>query len=159
MLKYKVAQNFPKIAQKVTSAVYTWKWMFSKQPNNSTYIWATFVRKSVNMNFKISPILVTLLSSQVPEREREYVGRYAFMINQLVEKWKSTFEMREILPTLDYLSITFLVLIRLLSSKQMTRTRSYTEFFSEKISYDHFKGFYLAVRIFWPIRGLTMSVA
>ena len=124
MLKYKVAQKFPKIAQKVNTAVYTWKWMFSKQPKNSTYIWATFVRKSITKNFQKSPNLVTLLSSQVPEREREYVGRYAFMINQLVEKWKSTFEMREILPTLDYLSITFLVLIRLLSSKQMTRTRS-----------------------------------
>ena len=51
MLKYKVAQKFPKVAQKVTAAVYTWKWMFSKLPKKSTHIRATCVRKFVIKNF------------------------------------------------------------------------------------------------------------
>ena len=46
ILKYKVAQKFPKVAQKVNTA----KWMLSKQPKMSTYILATFVRKSVSKN-------------------------------------------------------------------------------------------------------------
>ena len=49
-LKSKVTQTFPKVAQKVTTEVYTWKWMFSKQPKKSIYIWATFVRKFVTQS-------------------------------------------------------------------------------------------------------------
>ena len=34
--------------------------MFSKEPKNTTYIWATFVRRFVTKNFQKLPILVTL---------------------------------------------------------------------------------------------------
>ena len=60
ILKYKAAQKIPKVAQRVTTAVYTWKWMFSKQPKKSTYIWPSFVRKSVCNNLQKTPNQVTL---------------------------------------------------------------------------------------------------
>ena len=65
ILKYKAAQKIPKVAQRVTTAVYTWKWMFSKQPKKSTYIWATFVRKFVTTKFPKSPNMVTLHHTQL----------------------------------------------------------------------------------------------
>ena len=37
-LKYKVAQNFLKLAQKVTTRVYTWKLMISNRPNVSIFL-------------------------------------------------------------------------------------------------------------------------
>ena len=68
-----------KVAQKVTTAVYKSKWMFSKQPKKSTYIWAAFVRKFVTKNFQKLPNLVTLVATdgqnlarnlcQTPKRE------------------------------------------------------------------------------------------
>ena len=59
ILKYKAAQKIPKVAQIVTTAVYTLKWMFSKQPKKSTYFWP-FVRKSVCNNLQKTPNQVTL---------------------------------------------------------------------------------------------------
>ena len=54
-----MAQNLPK---KVNTAVYTWKWMFSKLPKKSPYIWATCERKFVTKNRPIlSHWLVTSL--------------------------------------------------------------------------------------------------
>ena len=47
-LKDKVAQNFSNVAQNIAMRVFTWKWMFSKQPKKFTHILAIFVRKFVN---------------------------------------------------------------------------------------------------------------
>ena len=59
-MKNKSSPKIFRSSPKVTTAVYSWKWMFSKQPKKSTSIWATFVSTSVANNFQISPRLVTL---------------------------------------------------------------------------------------------------
>ena len=64
MLKNK----YPKIFQKVTTEVYARKWMFSKLPKKSTYIWATCVRKFVTKNFQKSPNLVVTLNISDPNK-------------------------------------------------------------------------------------------
>ena len=52
--------NFPKVAQNVAKAVFTWNWMFFKIVQKSLYIWAIFVITIFTQNFKKSPNLVTL---------------------------------------------------------------------------------------------------
>ena len=61
MLKLKVAQIFPKVAQNVYKAVFIWKGTFFQIAQKSLYIWATFETKYFTQNFRKSPNLVTLL--------------------------------------------------------------------------------------------------
>ena len=60
MLKLKVAQIFPKIAQNVAKAVFIWKMMFFKIAQKSLYILATFETKYFTQKFRKLPNLVTL---------------------------------------------------------------------------------------------------
>ena len=60
MLIYKVAQVFPKVAQKETTVVFTKELCFSYQPKKSSSLLATFWRKYFNNTFKNSPNLVIL---------------------------------------------------------------------------------------------------
>ena len=53
----KSSQNVSKSCpKKVATAVYTLKWMFPKQPKQSTHNWATFVTKNVTQNIQNCPI-------------------------------------------------------------------------------------------------------
>ena len=63
MFKWKVAQIFLNVAQKVTTVVLLGKWHFSKKPKYSQNIWATIKRKIVDKYFEKSTNLGTLLTS------------------------------------------------------------------------------------------------
>ena len=56
MLNWKVAQFSAKVDQKVATAVFYLKVMFTTNPQKIPNIWATFARKFVAQTFKNSPI-------------------------------------------------------------------------------------------------------
>ena len=60
MLKLKVAQIFPKVAQNVAKAVFIGKAMFFEITQKSLCIWATFQTIYFTQNFRKSPNQVTL---------------------------------------------------------------------------------------------------
>ena len=51
MLRLKVAQFFPKVAQNVSKAIFIWKGMFFKIAQKSLYTWTTFETKYFTHNF------------------------------------------------------------------------------------------------------------
>ena len=78
MLYKKVAQVFPKVAQKVASPVWLKKQRFSQLPKKSPNIWATFVIKFIAKKIKKLPNLVTLITRDTDKMYSDALKRNSF---------------------------------------------------------------------------------